>query len=170
MLFLTVQVDRSWGHSDNVTKQSVYASFKLGDFTFELLNQYAEKGYRISINENRKLKFESELETVNVDDNVSIRTHPDLEYDITVPADAFLKTPQENALYAELLELLPAVVRELSSVDDVHSERIKQMFELIGDGYFPFANICFYMRPASHRMVSSVRLSVRLMIPRNLKN
>ena len=48
-------------------------------------------------------------------------------------------------MYAELLELLPAVVRELSSVDDVHSERIKQMFELIGDGVFPFANM-YYLR------------------------
>ena len=36
-------------------------------------------------------------------------------------------------------------MHELSSVDDVHSERIKQMFELIGDGVFPFANMCFLL-------------------------
>ena len=90
---------------DSVTKQSGYASLKFGDFSFELLHQYAKKGYRISINENRKLKFESDQETVNLDDDVSITTHPDSEYDITIPADAFLKTPQEKALYAELLAL-----------------------------------------------------------------
>ena len=60
---------------DSVTKQSGYASLKFGDFSFELLHQYAKKGYRISINENRKLKFESDQETVNFDDDVSITTH-----------------------------------------------------------------------------------------------
>ena len=52
--------------TDNLTKQSGYVSLKFANFTFEQLKKYSVNGYRIIINEERKLKFESELETCKI--------------------------------------------------------------------------------------------------------
>ena len=119
--------------TENLTKQSGYVSLKFANFTFEQLKKYSVNGYRIIINEERKLKFESELETCTFGEDITIKTHPDVpvlptDDEVTLPADSFLKTDAEKALYFELLKLLLAVVIELCSVDDIHGTRVKQMY------------------------------------------
>ena len=43
------------------------------------------------------------------------------------------------------MELFPAIVSELSLTDKVNSDRVLQMFELMGQGNFPYDNISFLL-------------------------
>ena len=54
-------------------------------------------------------------------------------------------TEQESKLFKELMKYLPDAVKEISKTDSIHSQRIVDMFELISDGTFPYANITFLL-------------------------
>ena len=66
-------------------------------------------------------------------------------FETTLPSTSVFSSPQEIALYEELLDLLPDAIKSLSIVDPKHSDRIKSMMKLMADGKCPYDNIAFLM-------------------------
>ena len=102
------------------------------DKSVDDIKQLLRNGYGMEIDtEHKRLSFQGK--------------ESNMVFETTLPSTSVFSSPQEIALYEELLDLLPDAIKSLSIVDPKHSDRIKSMMKLMADGKFPYDNIAFLL-------------------------
>ena len=142
----------------DLTEHVLYVDHGQNQFKFGIFgkNEFGKTGYK-------SIQFPTSFSDVRTkliktDTNISVTSDLQLKYipninaiddanslDFTLPASTMFSSPEERQTYVELVQQLPDVVKELSKEDIVHTERLKMMFKLIGDGTFPFDNIAYLL-------------------------
>ena len=128
-----------------------FFSLQFHGVTMHRVKQLVNNGYDLKINFVDKLIiFESDFEKITVKEQKKGMQVEEKNECGKVIADfevsgQFEFTEQESKLFKELMKYLPDAVKEISKTDSIHSQRIVDMFELISDGTFPYANITFLL-------------------------